>query len=107
MRDRKMSKAADMWRKLNGGAIRGEEDHAGIFCCALVVAGELNLPAVAKASGLGMRTTKRLWKRAEEVGLIKNGHIHANWADEDGAMSLVLDSMVLDGTLERVPPVPD
>lgn len=102
-----MSEAGDMWRQLNGDITRGTADHAGIFCCALVVAaleGDLTLSAVNKASGLGMRTVKRLWKRAEEVGLLKDGRIHANWADEDGAMSLVLDSMVLDGSLERVPP---
>lgn len=94
-----MTRAAKIWADINGSS----EGPAGVFCVALILAKELTPSAVRKASGLDAETVAALWAKAEAVGILKDGKIHANWDEtEEGVISLVMDSLVLDGRMERV-----
>lgn len=96
--------AADIWKSINGnaGPITAD-DHAGIFCVGLMMASETTMAAVRDASGLSDNDVERFWRRAENAGIIQADGIHANWSDPvEGGISLLLDSLVIDGKVDRV-----
>ena len=97
-----MTKAEEIWLKINGS----RDGDAGVFCIACLLAaaaGDLRPSGIVRASGLSASVVKGLWRRARKVGLIKGGRLRCNWLSEpDGALAIVLDSLVLQGRLKRV-----
>lgn len=95
------TKAAKVWSQINGSS---EGSPAGVFLVALMYARALTPAAVRRASGLDAETVSALWAKAEAVGIIKDGKLYAAWDDtEEGVISLIMDSLVLQGHVERVP----
>ena len=96
------SKAKSLWHELTGES-DGPGNRAGIFCMALLLAEPRTREVVQELSCLDAGTVSLLWARAEKVGLIQDGTLHCNWLDEtDGPMSIVMDSLVLQGLVDRV-----